>query len=121
MPASIVALISDLYFATKVEETAHRLGILLILASSAEIFQEAVRKNQPRVVVIDLNQNATERVANVRFARKLSSESQARIICFYSHVQTELAQSALAAGADRVIPRSFFSTHLSEILQGNLD
>jgi hypothetical protein len=41
------------------------------------------------------------------------------LLGFFSHVQTELQQAALAAGFDRVMPRSAFAKHLAEILGGD--
>jgi hypothetical protein len=36
---------------------------------------------------------------------------------FFSHVQTDLQQQALAAGYDQVIPRSVFARDLGQILK----
>jgi hypothetical protein len=41
-----------------------------------------------------------------------------RVIAFLSHVQTELAERAHAAGCDEVMPRSKFTQNLAAILRG---
>jgi hypothetical protein len=41
------------------------------------------------------------------------------LVGFFSHVQTELRERALAAGFDRVLPRSAFVQQLPQILQGD--
>jgi hypothetical protein len=54
-------------------------------------------------------------------ARELKSDEQLRsipLIGFFSHVETELQRSAQAAGFDRVMPRSAFTSNLAEILAG---
>jgi len=38
------------------------------------------------------------------------------LLGFFSHVETELQRNALAAGFDRVIPRSVFARDLSQLL-----
>jgi len=40
------------------------------------------------------------------------------LLGFFSHVQTELQQAAIAAGYDRVMPRSAFTKNLAAILSG---
>jgi hypothetical protein len=40
------------------------------------------------------------------------------LLGFFSHVEKELQQAALAAGYDQVIPRSVFSRDLAQILIG---
>jgi hypothetical protein len=39
-----------------------------------------------------------------------------QLVGFFSHVETELRQNALAAGYDQVLPRSVFSRDLPKIL-----
>ncbi|MCU1342143.1 MAG: hypothetical protein JWN92_1566, partial [Candidatus Acidoferrum typicum] len=41
-----------------------------------------------------------------------------RVIAFLSHVQTELAERARAAGCQDVMPRSKFTQNLAAILRG---
>jgi hypothetical protein len=40
------------------------------------------------------------------------------VIAFLSHVQTDLAERARAAGCQDVMPRSKFTQNLAEILRG---
>jgi len=52
-------------------------------------------------------------------ARELKADDELRqikLLGFFSHVQTELQRNALAAGFDKVIPRSVFARDLPEIL-----
>jgi DNA-binding NarL/FixJ family response regulator len=68
----------------------------------------------PRLVVVDLNarQGALEAIEQLH-----RSGNPIPVIGFLSHVQTELAQRAQAAGCQQVMPRSSFTANLSEILR----
>src|SRR6266568_1929341 len=91
----VVALMDDLFFQMKLAETAKQLG--------AEL----------RLVIVDLNARSQPIAAieKLRQARK-----DVRVIGFLSHVQTELAAQAQAAGCDEVLPRSSFTQNLAAIL-----
>jgi len=67
-------------------------------------------------LLVDLNITAVDPLAAIAAAKKLPEPP--RIIGFLSHVQTDLAAAARAAGADEVLPRSAFSARLPEILGG---
>jgi hypothetical protein len=43
------------------------------------------------------------------------------VIGFYSHVDRELREAALAAGLDQVLPRSAFTVRLPALLEGEGD
>jgi len=47
-----------------------------------------------------------------------ASGNPRRVIAFLSHVQTDLAERARAAGCADVMPRSKFTQNLAEILRG---
>ena len=82
--------------------------------------QEAVvskaRETKPGLIVVDLH---NQKIDPVALARELKADDELRgvkLLGFFSHVQTELQRNALAAGFDRVIPRSMFARDLPQIL-----
>lgn len=115
----VLALISDIFFSTKVEEVAKHLTIPLVLVDSAETLISKAREGSFSLVIIDLNFDAAGSPELVRTLKQVCSPNPVRILAFLSHVQTSLEESARRAGADAVVPRSYFSKHLSEILKGN--
>jgi DNA-binding NarL/FixJ family response regulator len=110
--ARVVALIDDLFFQMKLAETAKQLGVAVKVATNADALLEEA-KAAPAVMIVDLNARSQpiEAVARLRAAG-----NSARVIAFLSHVQTELAARAKAAGCDEVMPRSAFTTNLAAIL-----
>jgi len=96
----------------KLAETAKQLGLEVKVASNADSLLQFVEA-PPELVVIDLNARS-QPLAAMRRLREL--HPRLRVIGFLSHVQTDLAAEANAAGFDEVMPRSKFSMNLPAIL-----
>jgi CheY-like chemotaxis protein len=116
--ADVLALVDDLFFQAKMMETARRLGVALKTVSSASALVTAAAPQEHKLVLIDLNarQGPLEAVAQLR-----SAGNAQPIIGFLSHVQTDLAERARAAGCQDVLPRSKFTADLAEILGRTID
>jgi len=108
----IVAYMDDLFFQMKLAETAKQLALEVKVASTAESLLQLLDP-PPELVIVDLNARS-QPLAAVQQLRNL--QPRLRVIGFLSHVQTDLAQQAQAAGLDEVMPRSKFSINLPDIL-----
>ena len=53
-PKDIVALVPDLFFSTKISETARHLGRSVQIVRKPEVLSEAVTTHAPRLVILDL-------------------------------------------------------------------
>lgn len=93
-------------------ETAKHVGVELQLFSSGAALLPELEKQKPRLMVVDLNarQFPLETIAAIR-----ARDQQIRVIGFFSHVQTDLAQKARDAGCTEVVPRSKFTKELAAI------
>ena len=113
---NILAVVDDLFFATKISETARRAGVTVDFVTNEEaLFQKAAGK--PTLIIVDLNLN---RLQPLPLIRKLKSDpelKQTSILAFVSHVQGELKMQAQEAGCDMVLARSSFSQNLPQILK----
>ena len=116
----VLALVDDLFFQAKLTETARKIGVTLKtvstgaeLAKMLEAAPDGAQVDLPRLVIVDLNarQGAVEAIEQLQ-----RSGNPIPIIGFLSHVQTDLAERARAAGCKQVMPRSSFTANLSEIL-----
>ena len=116
----VLALVDDLFFQARLGETARKLGVTLKTVSTGaslvkmlEAAPDEVPGDLPRLVIVDLNarQGAVEAIEQLQ-----RSGNPIPVIGFLSHVQTELAERARAAGCKQVMPRSSFTANLSEIL-----
>lgn len=118
MNRRVAVLVDDIFFAAKIRTTAEHLGIEVSFPRSTEALLEASKGNAPALVIVDLH---LQRDDPFLVAGKLKADDELRatpLVGFFSHVQVELQTRAVAAGFDRVLPRSAFTKRLPEILQG---
>jgi DNA-binding NarL/FixJ family response regulator len=108
----VVALMDDLFFQMKLAETAKLLGVEVKVATNTEALM-GLMASAPKLVIVDLNGRSQplQAIETLRQTRK-----DVRVVGFLSHVQTELAAQAQAAGCDEVLPRSSFTQNLAAIL-----
>jgi CheY-like chemotaxis protein len=119
MQRRVLIAVDDIFFASKIRAAAESLGVAFDTARGVEAAVEKARANRPNLIVADLH---SERCDPVALAQALKSDPQLSdvpLVGFFSHVQTELRDRALAAGFDRVLPRSTFVQQLPQLLQGN--
>ena len=113
----VVALMDDLFFQMKLAETAKQLGVEVKVATSGEAL-EGLMLSEPKLVIVDLN----ARNQPLQAIEKLrQTQKDVRVVGFLSHVQTELAAQAQAAGCNEVLPRSSFTQNLAAILSAARD
>jgi CheY-like chemotaxis protein len=115
--ARVVALMDDLFFQMKVAETAKHLGLELKVAANGDALLQLLDP-APKLVIVDLNARSQpiQVIERVRAAR-----NGVHLVGFLSHVQTDLAAQARAAGCNDVMPRSAFTQNLAAILSAAKD
>ncbi len=111
--ADVVALVDDLFFQSKLLETARQVGVELRACSTADALAAEISGGAPKLVVVDLNAGGNP-IEALRRVRSIGREIP--LIAYLSHVQAELAESARAAGCRDVMPRSKFTRDLATIL-----
>jgi DNA-binding NarL/FixJ family response regulator len=105
--------VDDLFFQAKILETAKHLGITVRTTTTGDALLAEIAKEAPKLVIVDLN----ARGAPVQAIGRVRAVAPGlALIAFLSHVQTELAQQAHAAGCTQVMPRSQFTRDLATIL-----
>jgi CheY-like chemotaxis protein len=116
MTKTVIAVVDDLFFASKIRGTGEQLGVTVRFVRTAEALVEAARNSSPSSIIVDLH---SEKLNPLDVARVLKGDEELRsipLVGFFSHVQVELQQAAKAAGFDRVLPRSAFVNQLGHIL-----
>ena len=117
MTRNIIAAVDDMFFASKISATADALGIAIKFHRQLESVVAAAGEQSPALILVDLH---NEKIDPLELARRLQANDSLQaipLLGFFSHVQTDLQQAALAAGYDQVIPRSVFSRDLAQILK----
>ena len=118
MTRRIVAIVDDMFFASKIRATAEALGVEIAFPRTRESALEKITQSQPQLVVADLHNS---RFDLVEFSSELKANPETQsipLLGFFSHVEVELQRKATGAGFDQVIPRSVFARDLASILGG---
>lgn len=112
----VLAVVPDLFFATKIAATAKMAGVELELVPPQ---RAAERMAQAPAALVILDLQARDAIALVS-ALKLAAP-KVPVVGFFSHVEVALRTSALAAGVDAVLPRSQFVVKLAALLSRGLE
>jgi CheY-like chemotaxis protein len=115
----IFAFVDDLFFATKIQETARKLNVKVEFAKNDKDLAERMEHNgeeKPSLIIFDLN-NANAKPLTLIPKLKSKLKKGTSIIGFLSHVQGDLKQKAHEVGCDMVLPRSAFSQNLPQLLR----
>ena len=116
MSQIVISVVDDMFFASKIRAVAEAAGVEISSPRSQEAVVSKARETKPGLIVVDLH---NQRIDPVALARELKADEQLRaikLLGFFSHVQTELQRNAVAAGFDRVVPRSVFARDLEQLL-----
>ena len=117
----IVYSCQDLIFATKIRSTAEALDLPSRPARNSDALQRRLDQiddgkiNEPVSVVLidlDLGDVGLDHIQQVK-----THDANIPVIAFGSHVETQRLGDAKQRGADFVMPRSTFTTNLTEMLQ----
>jgi len=114
----IIAVVEDIFFASKIRETAQSLGVRATLVKTNEQLIASLAE-KPNLIVVDLHNRKLDPLQVLENVKSRDDLNGVPLVGFFSHVETELQRKALAAGYDRVLPRSVFSRDLANILQGH--
>ena len=115
---TVIAAVDDMFFASKIKETAKALGIVVNFPRNLAALVSLAVDELPDLVVVDLH-NA--RLNPIELATQLKSNEILRavpLLGFFSHVNVDLQRQAVKAGYDEVLPRSLFARDLANILAG---
>src|SRR5258708_27044243 len=118
MTRPILAVVDDLFFASKIRGTAEHLDIAVSFPRTVEGLIETARRDLPAIIICDLH---SQKVDPNELAKQLKADEQLRpipLLGFFSHVQTELQREAEQAGFAQVLPPPAFTKHLSGIPSG---
>jgi PleD family two-component response regulator len=115
-PKKIMAVLEDLFFTVKINESAKHAGLpIQFVKSETDVLESA--KTKPALIILDLN---FQGIDPLKLIAKLKSDAETKsisLIGYLSHVKGELKLQAQEAGCDMVMARSAFSQNLPQILK----
>src|SRR2546423_15496975 len=98
MPGKIIAVVDDLFFASKIRGTGEQVSVAVSFPRKLETLLENLLQDPPALIICDLN---GQRIDPVELAKQLKADDRFRsipLLGFFSHVQVELQQAAKDAG-----------------------
>jgi CheY-like chemotaxis protein len=117
-PVCVIA--DDMFFLSKIRGAAEQAGRKVERVRSLEQIEREVTARPPALFIVDLNSNSFDTLSAIRFIKSHASLSAIPVVGFLSHVQEDLKSAAREAGCDHVLPRSLFSSRLTDIISGRL-
>ena len=120
MIRTVIAVIDDMFLASKVRATAKALGMLAGFPRGADALRASIDDNVPDIIVVDLQHAKLDAIALVADLKANKKLAETPIVGFFSHVEAELQRKAVQAGYDQVMPRSVFFTDLPNVLSGEI-
>ncbi len=114
---SVVAVVDDLFFVSKLQETARLVGAPLAIVRAAAFHLDNLRQQKPALIIFDLNTTSGNAVELVRQLKSDAELKEIPVVAFFSHVQVELQRAAQEAGCDQILPRSQFTATLPQLLR----
>lgn len=118
--ATILVVIDDLFFLSKVQTTLGHLGLAARIVTDAAGLQADLHDTAPALAVVDLTLQCGDAVSFIRALRATPQGRSVPILAFGAHVAVAMRQQALQAGADRVVAKSEFSRHLPDLIREHL-
>lgn len=109
----IIALVKDLLFISKINESALQLNRNIIFIKNYNELDNF--ENNIDLIIIDLNFNEIKPLETIKEIKTNEKLKNKKIIAYCSHVQTELMDKAREFGIE-VMPRSLFTKKLKDIL-----
>ncbi|MCL5005840.1 MAG: hypothetical protein M1404_04845 [Acidobacteria bacterium] len=116
MANKIVAVVEDLFFLAKIQQTAQQLSVT-VESVPPDALASSLSRGGVSAVLLDLNHRSGAAIDVLQAVKRDPNTRSIPVLGFLSHVQGELAQAARAAGCDMVLARSAFSRQLPVLLK----
>lgn len=113
---SILALVTDLFFTMKIDDTAKHLGLPIIFADSASTFFERLKSCQPGLVIADLTMDGVDMAA---LLEPLTAEAQyaaTPVLGYTTHADWKRT-TPLHGKCAKVVTKETLSRSLPELIQ----
>ncbi len=109
---SVLAVITDLMFESRVREQTRALGYEFASAETTDAVRDALAAT-PSLIVLDLHVTGVDWPQVVSMAK----EAGVPVLAFGRHTAVDLLRAAREAGCDRVVPRSTLVEEMPQLIQ----
>lgn len=113
MPKTILLLVPDLLFSTKIEDAARRLGLRAVGAEPYGDFDSLIARESPELVVLTFDRTGESWQLLASSARRAG----VKILAFGSHMNVDAFKRAKELGCDEVVANSRMNAELQKLLE----
>lgn len=113
---TLLVATADFLFRTRISETARAAGKSAETAMSASALFEALRRERPSAIFLDLNSAPLDPLESLRTIRASGDLEGVPVVAFYEHVRQELANEAEAIGCTAILTRGQFTARLKDLI-----
>jgi DNA-binding response OmpR family regulator len=118
--STVLVVIDDLFFLSKVQTTAQHLGLNIQVCTDRAGLQAHLATTMPALVIVDLTLGSGDAVSLIHTIRATTHGQKAPLLAFGAHVDVATRERALQAGAHRVVAKSEFSRRLPDLIQEHI-
>lgn len=113
---TVLLIISDLLFRSRVDDACRHAGVDLRVAKSIEQLDRHLARDEPALTIVDLEIETMDAGAAVRRLREGEKGAARRIVAYAGHTNLAAIELGRAAGAGVVLARSGFVAQLPSLL-----
>ena len=112
MARKVLLACTDLFFSSRIVETARHTGAQVVQVREA--VADAAARERPDLVIVDLDADPLDPAASIAAIR--AADPAVRIVGFVRHEEAERIRAARAAGVSEILARGAFSARLPQLL-----
>ena len=114
---TVLVVVDDLFFSSKVGETIRQLGGEPRFAAEASEIPDDPACELPAAIIVDLDLMRTDALDLVSLLKGRDATRDIPMMAYGRHTRPEAFVGARAAGCERAVPRSEFVKRLPEFIE----
>ena len=117
---TVLVVVDDLFFSSKIGETIRQLGGKPIFATEVSEIPDDPDYSPPTAIIVDLDLSRTDAVGLISHLRAGEATRDTPMMAYGRHTRPEAFAHARAVGCERALPRSEFVKRLPEFIEACL-
>lgn len=118
MEVTVIVVVADLLFRSKVLGIVRRAGMRAVSASNPGVALAHATDPEVAAFVIDLGDERLDPFGLIRGVKSVDRPAPVTVCGFFPHVRTDIRRAAAAAGCDVILTRSAVESTLADVLKG---
>ncbi len=114
---TVLVVVDDLFFSSKIGETIRQLGGTPVFAAEAGEFPDDLDRRPPSAIIVDLDLSRTDAIDLVTALRSGGTTRNVPMLAYGRHTRPEAFARARESGCERAVPRSEFVKRLPEFVE----